>query len=501
MPKKLGGHAGPKPLRDAHNLMGFAHLDGADLIKVTLANNLYRAAISLLRLCCLTGCLVSLENPARSWLWQLLAMLVKQTTDNKFMDWYSKLESVYFDACAHGSSRDKRTKLLATENLFSHLAQDCPGDHTHASWQPYQGESGVIFPTAMEAEYPALLCKRMATCVLDAATSHGVSPTLQPRLKELLQLGLGTQTVRHQPLVAEYLEVQQLDSPCDLEAYKLLSAPSNQGHQTPEQPAESPQKRPKTLTTYKYGVWHTPEQFLEKAQKVTHPMDDESYLHPATKEAIRKVVSTEPLKLARERLVTVFNLRKLADELKAPEATLKESLHPDVRRCVHTKNILLFERTLEQLGFWDMGVVDLLKFGIPLVGLQPTPKGYRQQLVPATISEDELLQSATWRRQLLMYQTKSFSLEEERELLTATGDEVKRGFLQGPYLEDEISVLMGTTEWSLNPRFILFQGDGSKVRVIDDARKSSVNAAYSSTTKLQLQDVDYAANMVCHGSL
>ena len=34
------------------------------------------------------------------------------------------------------------------------------------------------------------------------------------------------------------------------------------------------------------------------------------------------------------------------------------------------------------------------------------------------------------------------------------------------------------------------------MRVIDDARKSSVNAAYSSTTKLQLQDVDYAANMV-----
>ena len=75
MPKKLGGHAGPQPLRDANNLLGFAHLSGADLIKVTLANNLYRAANSLLQLCCLIGCLVSLENPARSWLWQLLQAL------------------------------------------------------------------------------------------------------------------------------------------------------------------------------------------------------------------------------------------------------------------------------------------------------------------------------------------------------------------------------------------------------------------------------------------
>ena len=117
MPKKLGGHAGPKPLRDADNLLGFAHLDGADLTKVTLANKLYRAAISLLQLCSRMGCFVSVENPARSWLWQLLAMLVKQTKAPKFVEWYAQLESVYFDACAHGSNRDKRTKLLATENF------------------------------------------------------------------------------------------------------------------------------------------------------------------------------------------------------------------------------------------------------------------------------------------------------------------------------------------------------------------------------------------------
>ena len=43
---------------------------------------------------------------------------------------------------------------------------------------------------------------------------------------------------------------------------------------------------------------------------------------------------------------------------------------------------------------------------------------------------------------------------------------------------------------------MLFQGANNKVRVIDDAKQGSVNAAYSSTVKLQLQDVDYAAAMV-----
>ena len=66
-----------------------------------------------------------------------------------------------------------------------------------------------------------------------------------------------------------------------------------------------------------------------------------------------------------------------------------------------------------------------------------------------------------------------------------------RGFLEGPHSEDEMMVLLETDQWSLNPRFVLFQGASRKVRIIDDAKKSCVNDAYSSTVKLQLQDVDY----------
>ena len=520
LPKKLGNRMGPPPLRDADHLMGFPDLQGANLHKVSAANSLYKAAITLLQLCFTLQCLVSIENPARSWLWALLAALVHETQDEAFMQWYSGLESVYFDACMHGSLRDKRTKLLASTGLFSTLALDCTGNHKHASWQPFKNDNGVVFPTAMEAEYPTLLCNRMAQCVLQSAAKLQVVPVIQPRLKDLLNLGLGQQTLRHDPLIPEFAEVITTDMPSTNEAHKLLAAPFSQGHNNTElqneagikntqlddlesQPevehaddGQSEQPRKKCRGIFKYGVWHTPEQFLDKAQRAVHPMDDECYLHDITKQAIKRVVATDPLALAKERLATVFNLRRLTQELADQETRLKQGQHPDVRKCTESKNVSLFEHVLKELGYRDMQVVELLKDGVPLVGLQDAPAGYREQLVPASITEDELLDAALWRRKMLMGQHKQITAAEESALLEATADEISRGFLQGPYSEDEMTVLQEDEKWSLNHRFVLFQGTSGKVRVIDDARRSAVNSAYSSTIKLQLQDIDYAANMV-----
>ena len=496
MPAKFGGHLGPPPLRDAEHLMGLPNLRPVDQLKVDIANKLYQCAIHLLEVCMVLGCMISVENPARSWLWALLAMLVKATDKPDFIAWFANLESVYFDACAHGSERDKRTKLLATPGLFTELEACCPQNHVHASWQPFRTEQGIAFPTAAEAEYPSLLCDRMANCVLQMAKTFGVTPQIQPRLKDLLKLNMGQQTVRHPPLIPEYKTFVFSQSPVSDPAYKLLAAPLQQGAESTEQHEhqETPCKR--SRKTFNYGVWHSPEEFLHRATGVQHPMDYDSLLHPITTEAIDKVVNTCPTKLAKERLTAVFKIRKMSAELSQKERDLKATMHPDVRRCVQTKNISLFECLLSQLEYWDLDVVNLLKHGVPLVGLQPAPEGYQKQLVPASITEDELTRTAKWRRQAIMTSSRRMNPSEENALLEATTEEVKRGFLQGPYTEDEMTVLMGSEDWTLNPRFVLFQGANNKVRVIDDAKQGAVNAAYSSTVKLQLQDVDYAAAMV-----
>ena len=94
---KLGDHMGPPPLRGAENLLGLPNLRAIEQLKVDLANNLYRGAVRLLEVCMFLGCLVSIENPARSWLWALLALLVRKTGNTEFAVWFSALVSVYFE--------------------------------------------------------------------------------------------------------------------------------------------------------------------------------------------------------------------------------------------------------------------------------------------------------------------------------------------------------------------------------------------------------------------
>ena len=120
------------------------------------------------------------------------------------------------------------------------------------------------------------------------------------------------------------------------------------------------------------------------------------------------------------------------------------------------------EKLLHQLDFWDMDVVNLLKVGVPIVGLQEPPNGYQRLLVPASMTEDELVNSAKWRRNSLMRATRALSKPEEDALIEATALEVEKGFLQGPYTEEEMSVLMGTDV--AQPSFCFvprFQPEGS----------------------------------------
>ena len=235
---------------------------------------------------------------ARSWLWLLLALLVKATGKTNFIAWFAELESVYFDACAHGSSRGKRTKLLATPGLFSSLGANCTQDHKHASWQPYKNEHGVLFPTAAEAEYPSLLCNRMAQCVLQMAASMGVAPQVPQRMKDLLRMGIGHQSVKHHPLIPEYKAYVHAEQPVSNPSHKLLAAPPQTGAEGQNKLSSQSQKRgiqASYRTTFKYGVWHNPEEFLQRACEV--------------------------------------RLRKLSFELKQQEIDLKMTMRPDASVC------------------------------------------------------------------------------------------------------------------------------------------------------------------------
>ena len=68
----------PRQLRDHDHPLGFPDLTASEKLRVNKANEVYRAALSLLLLVYQTAKLIVIENPVRSWLWTILAFMVKR---------------------------------------------------------------------------------------------------------------------------------------------------------------------------------------------------------------------------------------------------------------------------------------------------------------------------------------------------------------------------------------------------------------------------------------
>lgn len=84
-------------------------------------------------------------------------------------------------------------------------------------------------------------------------------------------------------------------------------------------------------------------------------------------------------------------------------------------------------------------------------------------------------------------------------LIELSQEEVDENFLAGPFFtEEEVTKHLGTDRWTLTKRFLLRQGEDLKERVIDDYRRSLVNATYASRSYLELQDVDVLAALATY---
>lgn len=119
------------------------------------------------------------------------------------------------------------------------------------------------------------------------------------------------------------------------------------------------------------------------------------------------------------------------------------------------------------------------------------PECFKRKIKMAELSEDQLSGTARWRRKALIArrpQTEEPGFAEH--LMETAEEEVDLGFLQGPFKsEDEVSAVLGHDDWSVMRRFVIQQGP--KLRPVDDGLEAQLNAAYTSTICLELQDADY----------
>ena len=145
-----------------------------------------------------------------------------------------------------------------------------------------------------------------------------------------------------------------------------------------------------------------------------------------------------------------------------------------------------------------MQVYDFMASGVKLTGMHDTPACYPEKIRPATLTQGDLEASAVWRRKAIV--GRKFLQKDPlhaAHLEETAAEELDLGFLEGPFRsEAEVSAYFGHSHWMVVRRFVLVQGSAEmKLRPIDDCLESQLNQAYTSTSYLKLQDLDYVTSL------
>eukprot|EP00435_Cladocopium_sp_Y103_P049944 s2858_g15.t1 len=446
---RLAGVPEPPPLRSAAHPLGLPGLAPHHQRRVDSANVLYRLAIDIILWCHQHNVVISIENPANSWLWAVLVTLARElSTEAAYA--LNQLVMVQFHACCHGSTRRKHTGWLSTSGVFEPLRATCQGDHPHEPWGVKWKAGSWVFDTHAEAHYPVLLAQRATECLIRFFAAQGLQVQKPLRLHDKSLAVQGKQSRKHRPLVPEYHHIITCQVTDAQPGNSKLLSPHFQGEVEPE---ETNNIAVDGLgNTVKYGIYHTPKQFLSRAERVQHPMDSTEHLESATKYALDFNFRYPADVVKLERRKNLLQAKLMALKLEQDETKLHAGLPFSLQKVLAGKRLLLWKFLLEKFEYDDMGAA---------VG-----------------------------RMAMSDKAHIEHLEETAK------EELQLGFLEGPFFsEAEVSAHLGRTDWSVVRRFVLVQGAEMKFRPIDDCLEAQLNHAYTVSSYLKLQDVDYIAGM------
>lgn len=450
--------------------------------KLQIANTVYRHAVLILFACFANNLHVCIENPQRSWLWAILAAIVREHPSEAFRKWYFALFQVNFDACMFGHSRDKATRLLTSCERLTSMAITCDKSHKHSSWGITA--DGTYFATAQEAEYAPKFCKAFVTCMNTLTSRQELEDTCKAfRLDSLRHQG--EQSVRHPQLISDFAqEVTVTNLPTDVE-YKLLSSPNSS--------ATGAKKG--SCNEFRIGIYRTPLEHLNMAGALRHPMESTEGVNSNLRIAVAKTMSLGKAATAKKRLESLEESTALARKLAEAETHCRSAMAETVKAVTKGKRLELFRKLLEEVRFEDMKVVDFMKNGVTLTGWEPESELFAKKWNPPSLTVEYLDATAAWRREVMKNKAVTPDELQNCDLLwTETAKEVELGYLEGPYTEAELDSLFGFTSWSSSRRFLLLQGEEKKPRVIDDFSMSAVNEAFGSSSYLDLHDVEFLSS-------
>ena len=487
------GVPSPAPLRSAEYPLGIPGVSGVHATKLAKANELYKLGLEIILFAFKRQAVISVENPFSSYLWAALIQLTMRHS----------LEAIKFTTswrwCAFirvVMVRKKDTGWLSTPGVFADLNAVCQGGHDHDPWGVTYQMGHWKFDTASEAAYPALLSQRAATCLVVHAKSKGWSLASRPKLHDLATASLNRQSKKHKPLIPEYHRVAFQQSNVAVPSGAKIIAPHIGGSDREELDTMLDANKQPLSGKIKVGYFHTPKQFVSLSKKVNHPMDSTEHLEEPTLFSL-KFNLTYPMHLVQiERKKNILQAKILLKKLEGEEIEMHKNLPACLKKVLEGKKLLLWRELLKKYHYDDMGVVDFMLKGVPIVGVHDAPSCYPELLKPASMTQSDLESTSAWRRKAMLARVPVVDPSHIDHLIETTDEELSLGFLEGPFFsEDEVTQHLGRSDWSLVRRFVLVQGAEGKLRPIDDCLEAQLNFASTSTSYLKLQDVDYISGL------
>lgn len=464
------GRYNPPVLRTDSHPDGLKTLHPLHAAKVASANKLYQITVELCKLCNACGVLYTIENPARSFMWQTAPF-------KKFLKEVPHY-ATFFHHCMYGSSRRKHTCLIHNISTVQQMQQLCDNQHAHEPW----GHSATGWATAQETAYPWPLSRRLAALVALHLQNLGVQCPVPACAHHVSHLD----TIRHHthvqtstmglPWVREFARTLQIpaDQPVPANA-RLISTPklgeiASEGHKT-------------------VGIHHNPKEFIDAALQAMHPGIESDQLPGPMKEAVTFLAEHSVEEVAQHRSEALRKMIHQSKMLTQKEKDLKQSMSLRRQKVLQGKRLLLFKELLLEANSEDVNLVDDVCHGFDLTGKLPASHHFNSRYRPAAIPTEALRSVADRARQALLTSVGSSGDEGiDSGVLNATLKERDLGLLAGPI--DVASIPKGAT---LTRRFGVLQKD--KVRPIDDYKASLVNSAVTQVEVVTLHGVDHIASL------
>ena len=434
--------------------------------------------------------LFTIENPHNSFMWE--TPFFKQLVQ--------RFHFHVVDACEYGSQHKKGTAFLANFKA-PRLLQRCSGNHEHAAWRVKQSEDGVWrFDTAKEAEYPVKLARELASAFIDELPKRGevhLQESLEDHAPKILSEAQPRRT-KGPLLLAEFkskisVRCEQDDDPPAL--IPTDARPPWQGvpigaKRLDMQPVES-EVGVKGQLQVTYGVYFSPEEFIQKVQGLKHPFDIPLPLDEANMSAIGFILEKGPAEVVKYRAEKLKFYLQRAKELRSAEWDLHKEMDESIRPVMKSKRLLVFKEMLAEAGIKDETLFDEMRQGFRLVGDLPPSGQFQQQFKPAVLGVEQLRQTSVWAQKAVVASCKKVLQDVEiaeaiwSETMDQAGDD--KQWVRGPFSAAEISARHGE-QWVPSKRFGVRQG--GKIRPVDDFSQFLINSTISCHEKIDLEGID-----------